>query len=91
VNEDTTLEESRARYAAKKIGLKAKKSRWRANTIDSFGGFMIIDPDRNFIVHGSRSELSAQHVIDYCEGGEAETMPDAEAADRKRVSQVRHY
>ena len=32
---------------------------------------MIIDPDSNSIVHGSRFELSAQDVIDYCEGAEA--------------------
>jgi hypothetical protein len=62
VNDDTASEESRARYAAKKIGLKAKKSRWRANTIDNFGGFMVIDPDSNSIVQGSRFEFTVRVI-----------------------------
>ena len=36
--------ESRARRLAKKAGWVAKKSRWRAGTVDNHGGFQLIDP-----------------------------------------------
>jgi hypothetical protein len=59
--------EQRARRAAKRIGLIAKKSRWRAGSIDNRGGFMLIEPYSNGVVSGSRFDLSAQDVLDYCE------------------------
>jgi hypothetical protein len=59
--------EQRARRAAKRIGLIAKKSRWRAGSIDNRGGFMLIEPYSNGVVCGSRFDLSAQDVLDYCE------------------------
>ena len=46
--------EHQARRAAKRVGLKARKSRWRAGSIDNFGDFMIIDPQRNWVVAGAR-------------------------------------
>jgi hypothetical protein len=61
--------EARARRAARRVGLVARKSRWRAHTIDNFGGFAIIDPRFNAIVTGSRFDLSAEDVIEYCGGG----------------------
>jgi len=37
--------------AAKRAGLKARKSRWRRNSsIDNYGGFQIVDPYRNWVV-----------------------------------------
>jgi hypothetical protein len=47
--------ESRARRAATRIGLKAKKSRWRLGSIDNHGDFQLIDPNRNWIVAGENS------------------------------------
>jgi hypothetical protein len=41
---DTRSQEDRARRAAKRVGLRARKSRWRAGSIDNFGEFMIVDP-----------------------------------------------
>ena len=61
-----TALEHRARRAARRIGLSATKSRWRANSIDNFGGFMLVDPERNYIVSGSRYDLSAEDVFEYC-------------------------
>ena len=58
--------DARARRAARRIGLLARKSRWRVGTIDNFGNFMLIDPYRNYIVNGSRFDLSAQDVIELC-------------------------
>jgi hypothetical protein len=66
--------DARARRAAKGAGLVARKSRWRANSIDNHGGFMLVDPYSNVIVDGSRYDLSAEYVIDYCrpdDGGAA--------------------
>jgi hypothetical protein len=58
--------DQRARRAARRAGLLARKSRWRANSIENHGGFALIDPNTNFIVRGSRFELSADYIIDYC-------------------------
>jgi hypothetical protein len=46
--------------------LAARKSRWRANSIDNQGGFMLVDPMKNRVVHGPRYDLSAEDVINYC-------------------------
>jgi len=59
--------DSRVRRAAKRSGLVAKKSR-RQRSSANFGGFMLIDPRRNWVVAGSRFELTAKEVIDYCSG-----------------------
>jgi hypothetical protein len=58
--------EHRARRAARRTGLIARKSRRRANSLDNLGGFMLVDPMTNFVVDGSRYDLSAEYVIDYC-------------------------
>jgi len=58
--------EARARRAAKRIGLYAKKSRWRVGTIDNYGEFMLIDPRYNIALGGSRFDMSALEVIEFC-------------------------
>ena len=50
-------DEQKARRAAKRIGLIARRSR--------LGGFMLLD-ERDGIVVGARFELSPQEVIDLC-------------------------
>ena len=51
--------EGRARRAAKRVGLLARKSRQRVGTIDNHGDFCLVDPFRNAIVAGERFDLSA--------------------------------
>lgn len=64
--------DARVRRAARRIGLVARKSRWRAGTIDNHGGFMLIDPFTNFPVAGGRWGLSPEDVLEYCvERGES--------------------
>ena len=58
--------DQRARRAAKRAGLVAKKSRWRVGTVDNFGGYQLIDAHHNFIMDGSRFNLSAEEVIKIC-------------------------
>jgi hypothetical protein len=58
--------EDRARRAAKRVGLRARKSRSHPS-LDNEGYFMLVDPDRNWVVAGSRFELSAEDVLEYCE------------------------
>jgi hypothetical protein len=58
--------DARARRAAKRVGLMARRSRWRANSVDNRGGFMVIDPVRNAVVAGRRFDMTAQQVIDFC-------------------------
>jgi hypothetical protein len=58
--------ESRARREAKRVELIATKSRCRKNTIDNHGGFQLVDPCRHAVVKGSRYNLSANDVIEFC-------------------------
>jgi len=62
----TTALESRARRAALKVGLIARKTRWRHGSIDNFGDFMLIEPAGNYAVAGFRFDMSAEDVIAYC-------------------------
>ena len=68
--------DARARRAARRVGLVARKSRWRADTIDNVGGYMLIDPYTNIPLDGFKFDLSAEYVIEFCESRRA----DAEAA-----------
>jgi len=58
--------EQRARRAARRIGLRARKSRWRLGTGDNRGAFMILNPYRNCIVAGERFNLQAEEVVAFC-------------------------
>lgn len=64
--EDSPAAEARARRAARRVGLIARKSRWRAGSVDNYGGFMLVDPFTNFVEAGARFDLSAAAVLDYC-------------------------
>ena len=58
-----TALEQQARRAAKRVGLWARKSRWRIGTVDNRGEFMLIDPFSNFVVRGERFNLTPEEVI----------------------------
>ena len=60
--------ESRARRAAKRVGLYAMKSRERAHVpnLDNFGEFMLVDEVGVFVVAGARFSLSAEDVLAFC-------------------------
>jgi hypothetical protein len=62
----TEFSDSQARRAAKRVGLLARKSRWRRDTIDNFGDFMLIEPRLNCVVAGSRFDLTAADVVELC-------------------------
>jgi hypothetical protein len=52
------------RRAARKRGISnARKSRWRANTVDNHGGFMLVNPYTNCVVDGPHFDMSAAEVI----------------------------
>jgi hypothetical protein len=59
--------DARARRAAKRVGLVAKKSRWRQGTVDNYGGFMIIEPHGNNVLLGQRFDVSAGDAIAFCQ------------------------
>ena len=59
--------DARARRAAKRVGLVARKSRWRLGSIDNFGKFMLVNPYSNFCVAGQRFDMAAEDVIDFCQ------------------------
>jgi hypothetical protein len=58
--------DARARRAAKRVGLLARRSRWRRDTIDNHGQFMLINPRHNFVVAGERFDMSAEEVLEWC-------------------------
>lgn len=60
--------DARARRAARKTGLEARRSRLRLGTLDNFGGYRLVDPFHNAIVAGERFDLSPQDVIEFCGG-----------------------
>jgi len=60
--------EARARNAARSVGLIARKTRWRRDSIDNRGGFMLIEPNGNRVVAGERFDMTAEDVIAYCSG-----------------------
>ncbi len=63
---ESALEQA-ARRAAKRVGLRATKTRWRAGSVDNYGGFQLVDPYFNRVEAGVRFDLSAEEVIAYCQ------------------------
>jgi hypothetical protein len=61
--------EQRARRAARRAGLVARKSRRRVDSFDNFGGFTLVDPRTNGVVDGFRFDLSAEYVIELLRQG----------------------
>lgn len=59
-------QDSRARRAAQRAGLTARKSRWRKHSYENEGAFMLLDPSTNCPVAGFRYDLSAAEVVEYC-------------------------
>jgi hypothetical protein len=59
--------DARARRAARRAGLEARRSRLRVGAPDNFGGYTLIDPFRNAIVAGERFDLTPQDVIEFCD------------------------
>lgn len=66
LSNDTDAIEQRARRAAARAGLIAKKTRWRAGSVDNYGGFQLVDAHTNNVVEGERYDMSAEEVIAYC-------------------------
>jgi hypothetical protein len=58
--------DSRARRAARRAGLFATKSRGHSITADNLGGYMLLDGKRYFCIAGSRFDLTAEDVIEWC-------------------------
>ena len=63
---NSVTSDSKARRAARRVGLVARKSRWRKGTIDNHGQFMLIRPTTNAVVAGVRFDLTAEDVVQFC-------------------------
>ncbi len=66
LSESNNALEQRARRLAQRVSLAARKSRGMLS-LDNRGGFMLIDPEQNWIVAGEKFDLSPEGVISYCE------------------------
>jgi hypothetical protein len=60
----TEFSDNQARRAARRIGLLARKSRWRRDTVDNHGGYMLIEPYHNRVVAGCRFDLTTAEVVE---------------------------
>ncbi|OGO04593.1 MAG: hypothetical protein A2Y60_01800 [Chloroflexi bacterium RBG_13_54_9] len=56
--------ENYLRRKAKRLGLAIKKSRIRSINLDDFGGYMIIDSDRNYLIAGEKFNLDIDDVAE---------------------------
>jgi hypothetical protein len=61
-----TALDGRARRAARRAGLAAIKSRRQLSSANR-GGYMLVNPERNFLIAGEHFELSAEAVIEFCQ------------------------
>ena len=59
------VSETRARVAARRVGLQAIKSR-RRDPITHRGGFILINPNLKILTHGEGFSLSAEDVLNIC-------------------------
>jgi hypothetical protein len=55
----------RARRAAEKVGLIVRKSR-QQESVENYGGYMLVDIHTNGTVAGFRFDMTADEVIEYC-------------------------
>jgi len=60
----SSFSESRARSAAKRVGLRAHES--RSQYIGNLGGFQLLDPKRAKVVAGERYDMTPLDVINFC-------------------------
>ena len=58
----TAAHEARLRRLVQKEGFALSRSRWRADTIDNFGGIVIRGPFPNTVVWGGRWDLTPMDV-----------------------------
>ena len=73
------LSESQARSAAKKVGLRAHKS--RSQHIGNLGGFQLLNPKRAKVVAGERYDMTPPDVVNFCS-----TYAQNKAAENKKVT-----
>ena len=55
-------EDARLRRMARRHGYAVRKGRWRLDSIDNLGGYMVVNPAANLVVAGARFELTAADV-----------------------------
>ncbi|MCZ6510734.1 MAG: hypothetical protein O7A62_09105 [Alphaproteobacteria bacterium] len=65
-NFENSAVEARARRAANRVGLSARKSRLQ-HPLDNQGGFMLVDTSNNVPVAGYSYDLTAGEVIECCQ------------------------
>jgi len=61
----TLLSETKIRRECKKYGMTLKKSRIKNINIDDMGGYMLVDTMGNFVIAGSRFELTLDDVQEW--------------------------
>jgi hypothetical protein len=56
---------ARLRRKLNKLGYTMRKTNWRRDSIDNFGGYAIIDTEYNAVVRGSRFDLDLDDVEEF--------------------------
>lgn len=55
-------QDARLRRMARSHGYVVRKSRWRLDSLDNLGGYMIVDPDTGLVAVGGRFDLTGADV-----------------------------
>jgi hypothetical protein len=59
IDDISAADDAAARRAAKKVGLRAVRSRWRRHSVDNMGGYQLLDAYSNTVIDGVRLNLTA--------------------------------
>jgi hypothetical protein len=85
---DEKVTENRMRRVAARRGLELQKSRTRDPNALDFGGYMLIEIERNLVVLGGGDRrgyrASLQDVIDYLDAPKAKIAKKPKATKRKK-------
>ena len=86
MNKISVALDAKARRAARRVGLYAKKTRYRNGSGDNRGRFMLLDPHRNTPVAGERFDLDPEEVIAICASYQLDAHPALIGKDKSDLA-----
>jgi hypothetical protein len=78
------VRENYNRRWAKRLGLSLKKSRARHFSVDNWGGYMLIDQNKNIIYYGEKFDLDLGQVEKLLKKRDHDLRADADGFTRDR-------
>ena len=77
---------ARLRRKLNKLGYTMRKTNWRRDSIDNFGGYAIIDTEYNAVVRGSRFDLDLDDVEEFISEEDSIAQSDKSSKGGERFS-----